>query len=91
MTIQPSTIGETFGRTWVESFAFGKPCITTKLGNLKNIIKQDYNSIVITPSVLGVIKGIKKAITLNANDYIKLSKNAKVTAENFKQSKIILK
>lgn len=82
---------ETFGRTWVEAFASGKPVISTAMTNLKHLVIDNKNSIIIEPNVNSVSRGIEKALTMSSLEYDRLSGNAITMASEFKQSIIVEK
>ena len=92
MTIFPSYYeGETFGRAWVESFACGKPVISTLIQNLKFLVKDKVNAIKIESNPESISLGIEKAINLDKRDYKKLADNAILMAKNYQQSILIKK
>lgn len=80
---------ETFGRSWVEAMARSKPIISTNTANLKNIIKDDYNGILVEPTIESIEIGIDKALKVTPYKYKLLSENAKNYALEYKQSRII--
>lgn len=45
MSIFCSELYETFGRTVIESFACGRPVLSTNLGTMEEIIREGYNGI----------------------------------------------
>lgn len=80
---------ETFGRTWVEAFASGKPLISTDTDNLKYLVHDGVNGIVILPDVADIVKGIRRALSLSKNAYVEMSLRARETALPYKQSTIV--
>lgn len=90
MCIFPSYYaGETFGRTWMEAFACGKPVISTETENLKYLVKDNVNGVVILPEVDSIVLGIRRALALDSASYDALSRNALETAKPYKQSAIV--
>jgi len=89
MCIFPSYCGETFGRTWIESFACGKPVISTETGNLKHLVSDGVNGIAIQANVESICEGIWRALNLSPTDYLRLSKNAVEWAKPFSQTSIV--
>ena len=82
-------LGESFGRSWVEAMARKKPIISTNTANLKYIIRDEFNGILVDPSVQSVEKGIDKALKLDEENYKLLCKNAGEFSLQFKQKNII--
>jgi glycosyltransferase involved in cell wall biosynthesis len=80
---------ETFGRTWMEAFAAGRPVISTATDNLKYLVSNGSNGIVIAPTVEGVCQGIRRALSLAAVDYEAMSQRARETAEPYRQSAVV--
>jgi glycosyltransferase involved in cell wall biosynthesis len=80
---------ETFGRTWMEAFACGKPVISTDTDNLKYLVSDGVNAIVIRPSVDSICNGIQRALNLSLNEYSEMVHRARETACSYKQSTIV--
>jgi glycosyltransferase involved in cell wall biosynthesis len=80
---------ETFGRTWVEAFANGKPVISTHINNLKYLVQDGVNGIVVRPDVQDVAAGIRRALALGADDVSRMSERARATALPYKQSIVV--
>lgn len=78
--------GETFGRTWVEAFASGKPVISTGINNLKYLVQDGVNGIVVQPDVEGIAAGIRRALALDAGEVERMTAAARATAMRYKQS-----
>jgi glycosyltransferase involved in cell wall biosynthesis len=92
MCIFPSYYsGETFGRTWAEAFAFGKPVISTLTENLRFLVLDGVNGLSIAPDIDGVVQGIRRALNLTAPEYREMCKQARASAEPFRQSAIVNK
>ena len=90
MTIFPSFYeGETFGRTWVESFACGKPVISTLVQNLKYLVRDNFNAITIDGTPESIANAIEHALSLDHKEYTKLVENSKITADPFRQSLLV--
>ncbi len=85
-TIYPD---ETFGRTWVEAFACGKPVISTHINNLKYLVKDGVNGIVVRPDAEGVAEGIMRALSLSPASLEQMSRRATDTALPYKQSVLV--
>lgn len=80
---------ETFGRTWMEAFACGKPAISTTTDNLKYLVSDSANSIVIEPKVDSICTGIRRALNLNPAEYWKMSQRAREMAQPYSQNAIV--
>ena len=80
---------ETFGRTWVEAFACGRPVISTHINNLKHLVHDGMNGFVVEPTPEAVAAGIDRALALGAGDYLEMSRRARQTALPFRQSSIV--
>jgi len=80
---------ETFGRTWMEAFACGKPVISTTTDNLKYLVCDGGNSIVIEPKVDSICNGIRRALSLSPADYHQMSRRARETARPYSQTVIV--
>ncbi|MDH5525515.1 MAG: glycosyltransferase family 4 protein [Desulfobulbaceae bacterium] len=92
MCILPSIyVGESFGRTWVEAFACGKPVISTQIANLRYLVRDNENGIVILPDPLDICRGIEHALDMPAGDYATMSRRSYETALQYKQSVITSK
>lgn len=92
MCILPSIYsGESFGRSWVEAFACGKPVISTQIANLQYLVRDNKNSIVILPDPMDICRGIEQALDMSAADYATMSRRSYETALQYKQSVIINK
>lgn len=90
MCIFPSYYsGETFGRTWVEAFACGKPVISTQTENLEYLVSDGGNGLVVQAEVDSVCDGIWRALNLSPTDYSRLSQNALETAKPFSQTSTV--
>ena len=90
MGIFPSTYpDETFGRTWVEAFACGRPVISTHINNLKHLVLDGVNGLVVEPNADSVAAGIERALALGQDEYLQMSRRARETALPFRQSSIV--
>ncbi|OOG64239.1 glycosyltransferase family 4 protein [Flavobacterium sp. A45] len=75
------TYHEGFPRTLYEAMIFGTPIITTFVGGIAGLMKNDCNCLEIKPkSVQSIVESIKFAIE-NPNRMTTLSENAKTTIE----------
>ncbi|WP_431137274.1 glycosyltransferase family 4 protein [Psychroserpens mesophilus] len=81
---------EGFSRSVLESMAAGLPIVTTPVGANKDVIKNDYNGVLINP---GDLKSMElNLIRLLGNQQLRdtLSHNGKVTFENeFEETKVV--
>ncbi len=92
MSILPSNgIMETFGRVWVESFACGIPVISTDNDNLKYLVKDGENAILIKSNIESITEGIYRALNLKSTEYRMMVDKSKKTAEQYRQSAIVEK
>lgn len=80
---------ETFGRTWMEAFACGKPVISTTTDNLKYLVSDGGNGIAIEPEVDSICNGIRRALSLGPTDYREMSRRARETARPYSQTAIV--
>jgi len=80
---------ETFGRTWIEAFACSKPVISTDNDNLKYLVSDGVNAIVIQPTVDSVCNGIQRALDLDVEEYEEMCSHARETGWEYKQSTIV--
>lgn len=88
VVVIPSSV-EPFGLVALEAMALGKPIVATKVGGLKEILKQNTNAILVSPKSS---KEIAEAITLILSDPVlqkKISRNAKKEVLNFGWERII--
>lgn len=66
----------------LEAGACGVPIITTRVGNMKELIKRDENGFFIEPTVESVIECFKKVRSMTKEDYAKMSENIRRTITN---------
>ncbi len=84
VSINAATTEETFGRTIVESFATGVPCICTNIGGPREIIQENKSGWLIKPDdTESLAKALDYVLNLPAKEYEKLQKNCKERAKYF--------
>lgn len=77
------------GIVLVEAMAQGKPVIATNVGGIPDFVKDGENGFIVEyGDVKNLAKKIEKLLT-DKNTYLRLSTNAKITAEKFRWEKII--
>lgn len=83
--IYPSICQEVFGISIVEAMAFGIPCIGFNVGGIPEIIKNNYNGIVVDDiSAKGLANGIKEIINNYQNEgIVQIKQNCLETANSF--------
>lgn len=80
---------ETFGRTWIEAFASGRPVISTTIDNLNYLVVDGVNGIVIEPTVESVCRGLRRALELSPAEYESMCQEARKTAEPYRQKEVV--
>ncbi|MHA1249031.1 MAG: glycosyltransferase family 4 protein [Candidatus Helarchaeota archaeon] len=82
---------EPFGIVILEAMAFGKPIISSNIGGIKEIIKDNYDGILVNPGDRDLL--LKKIILLLKDDELrkKLGTNAKNSVKRFDWNAIIKK
>lgn len=86
--IVPSIFFEAFGRVVLEGMSQGKVVIASEIGGLKEIIKDNYNGLLIKPSnSLELTKAIER-IYSDKKLYFKLAFNALKSIKNYSGNKI---
>lgn len=81
---------EGFSRSVLESMAAGLPILTTPVGANKDVIKNDYNGVLINPGDLNSLE--KNLIRLLGDQELRnmLAQNGKITFENeFEETKVV--
>ncbi len=85
-TIAPSEWYETFGMNILESMSLGTPVIVSKIGGMKELVKEGKTGFLIKPgeedSILDCIRSLKN---IGKNEYIKLSTQCYEFSKNFSE------
>lgn len=91
-TIFPSEWYETFGLSCAESLSLGTPVIASDIGAIPEIISHNGNGFLFTPKdVNGLIKTIKCAIDLPADEYISMAQRGVNSITKFSEQHYISK
>lgn len=85
--ILPS-IYEGMPMTLIEAMGYGMPIIASNVGGIPNMITDNYNGILIEPTVDSICDGIKKIIDGGEEIRQKLGKNAIVSSSRFSSIKM---
>lgn len=88
MGIFPS-LSETFGRTWVESFARGLPVISTTSANLRYLVREGENALVVQPTAESVTTGIERALALSPAEHQRMRTAAVASARPYRKREIV--
>jgi len=80
-TILPSICSEIFGLTILESFAFGKPVIASRIGGIPEVITDNYNGLLVAPRNAEEIRHAVLKLNNNNDFTVHLGKNARRSVE----------
>ena len=77
---------ETFGRTWVEAFARRRPVISTVIANLKHLVRDDYNGLIVEPEADSICRAMETMLSLDPANYERLCGGAYASGQPYRQS-----
>lgn len=88
LAVVPSIWQEPFGRTAIEAMAFGLPVIASKVGGLKDIVKENKTGFLVHPLNLGLWKFKIELLIKDKKLRNNMSKEAKKEVKKYEVKKI---
>jgi len=67
----------------IEAMALGLPVVTTNVGGIPSLVKNDYDAILVNPDDVKTMANAIKGLIDNSKNAITLSKNGRISAEKF--------
>lgn len=90
IVVNPSLEPESFGRVIIESMSLAKPVVACALGGPQEIIENNVDGILVSPSETEIKNSIEKLL-YDKDFYFRISKNAKNKAKKFDVNEYMVK